>query len=48
LKTKKAVSYELWKEIHKAITDKQHLDLELRKILMEKAKKVNFIKRKSK
>lgn len=48
LKTKKAISFELWKEIHNAISKKEHLDLELRKSLIEKAKKVNFIKRKSK
>jgi len=48
LKTKKAISFELWKEIHNAITKKEHLELELRNTLIEKAKKVNFIKRKSK
>lgn len=48
LKTKKAISFELWKEIHKAISNKEHLDLELRKILIKKAKQVNNIKRKSK
>lgn len=48
LKTKKAISFELWKEIHKDIFKKRHLDLEFRSLLIEKAKKVNFIKRKSK
>jgi hypothetical protein len=48
LKTKKAISFELWKEIHNAISNKEHLDLVLRNSLIEKAKKVNFIKRKSK
>jgi hypothetical protein len=48
LKTKKAISFELWKEIHSSITKNEHLVLELREILIEKAKKVNSIKRKSK
>jgi LAGLIDADG endonuclease/Cytochrome C and Quinol oxidase polypeptide I len=48
LKTKKAISFELWKDIHSAITKKEHLDLNLRNILIDKAKKVNLIKRKSK
>ena len=48
LKTKKSISLGLWKEIHSAISNKEHLDLELRNILIEKAKKVNAVKRKSK
>ena len=48
LKSKKALSLELWKEIHMAITQKEHLHLEKRQILIEKATKVNSIKRKSK
>ena len=34
--------------IHNAISKKEHLDLELRNNLIEQAKKVNSIKRKSK
>jgi hypothetical protein len=48
LKTKKANSYKLWKEIHSSISNKEHLDLELRKNCIDLAKKVNSIKRKSK
>ena len=48
LKTKKIKSFELWKMIHNAISKKEHLDLELRNNLIEQAKKVNSIKRKSK
>ncbi len=48
LKTKKFNSFKLWKEIHSAIIQKEHLNLEQRNILIEKAKKVNSIKRKSK
>ena len=48
LKTKKAISFDLWKEINLSITKKEHLDLELRTKLIDKAKKVNSIKRKSK
>lgn len=61
LKSKKAISYKLWKEIHLKITKKEHLDLllplsfeqskkqrEERKNLIDLAKKVNSIKRKSK
>jgi hypothetical protein len=48
LKTKKLKSYLLWKEIHRKISNKEHLDIELRKDLIEMAKKVNSIKRKSK
>jgi hypothetical protein len=48
LKTKKLKSYLLWKEIHKHITNKDHLDPDLRFQLIEMATKVNFIKRKSK
>lgn len=48
LKSKKANSFILWKEIHLAITKKEHLNLDLRQNLIEQAKKVNSIKRKSK
>ena len=48
LKTKKAVSFELWKEIHSSIVKNEHLDIEMRNILIDKAKKVNSIKRNSK
>ena len=47
LKTKKFYSFELWKEIHSAITKKKHLNLELRNKLIEVARKVNSIKRQS-
>ena len=48
LKTKKLTSYLLWKEIHQHITNKEHLDSELRNKLIEMATKVNSVKRKSK
>jgi hypothetical protein len=48
LKTKKLNSYLLWKDLHKSIDNKEHLNIELRKDLIEKAKKINNIKRKSK
>ena len=55
LKTKKAISFQLWKDIHKSITNKEHLYLEAClqprsdiNILIEKSHKVNSIKRKSK
>lgn len=48
LKTKKFTSYLLWKEIHKHITNKDHLDPELRIKLIEMATKVNSTRRKSK
>lgn len=48
LKTKKLTSYLLWKEIHKHITNKDHLDPELRIKLIEMATKVNLTRRKSK
>ena len=48
LKTKKAFSLQLWKEIHKSISNKEHLDIKQRNILIEKSQKVNSIKRKSK
>jgi hypothetical protein len=48
LKTKKFNSFELWKEIHSAITKKEHLNLELRNKLIEVARKVNSFKRQSK
>jgi hypothetical protein len=48
LKTKKLNSYLLWKDIHNCIVKKEHLDIEQRTILIEKAKKINSIRRKSK
>ncbi len=48
LKTKKFTSYLFWKEIHQHITNKNHLDPELRNKLIEMAAKVNSGKRKSK
>jgi LAGLIDADG endonuclease len=48
LKTKKALSLKLWKEIHLSISQKEHLQSEIRKNLIELATKVNSIKRKSK
>ena len=48
LKTKKALSLKLWKEIHLSISQKEHLQSETRKNLIELATKVNSIKRKSK
>ena len=49
LKTKKVYSFELWKEVHKSITEKVHLKgPDQRDILIEKAKRINSIKRKSK
>nr|YP_010470466.1 LAGLIDADG endonuclease [Inonotus hispidus]UVF37954.1 LAGLIDADG endonuclease [Inonotus hispidus] len=48
LKTKKAQSLELWQKIHDKINNKDHLNPLLRQDLIEMAKKVNSIKRKSK
>ena len=48
LKTIKLASYILWKEIHKHIMNKDHLNPELRIKLIEMATKVNNTKRKSK
>lgn len=48
LKTKKLSSYILWKEIHKHIMNKDHLNFEFRIKLIEMATKVNNTKRKSK
>ena len=48
LKSKKKFSYFLWKEIHLQISDKQHLNVEIRKDLVEKAKLINRTNRKSK
>ena len=48
LKTKKATSLRLWKEIHSRISNKDHLDPELRKELEVMAREVNSIRRKSK
>src|SRR3984885_15413202 len=41
LKTKKLTSYNLWKEIHNCISNKDHLNPELRIKLIEMAAKVN-------
>ena len=48
LKTKKAFSLKLWQEIHAKIVNKNHLVPSLRQDLIEQAKKVNSVKRKSK
>lgn len=48
LKTKKFASYILWKEIHKHIMNKDHLNPDVRIKLIEMATKVNNTKRKSK
>ena len=48
LKTKKLNSYFQWKQIHTRITNKDHLNPELRPNLIEMATKINSIKRKSK
>ncbi len=48
LKTKKAQSLELWQKIRGKINNKDHLNPLLRQDLIEMAKKVNSIKRKSK
>jgi len=48
LKTQKLASYILWKEIHKHIMNKDHLNPEIRIKLIEMATKVNNTKRKSK
>ena len=48
LKTKKLTSYLLWKEIHKHITNKDHLNPEFRAKLIEMAANVNSTRRKSK
>lgn len=48
LKTKKLTSYLLWKEIHKHIINKDHINPELRIKLIEMATKVNSTRRKSK
>ncbi len=48
LKTKKLKSYLLWKEIHKHIMNKDHLNPELRQNLVKMATEVNSTKRKSK
>ena len=48
LKTNKLTSFILWKEIHKHIMNKDHLNPELRIKLIEMATKVNNTKRKSK
>lgn len=47
LKTKKQKSYTLWKQIHKKISKKEHLDERLRQECIELAKQVNRIRRKS-
>jgi hypothetical protein len=48
LKSHKITSFKLWKEIHLSITNKQHLNVEIRKYLVEKAKTINRTNRKSK
>jgi hypothetical protein len=48
LKSKKYSSFLIWKEIHLEISNKQHLDPDTRKELIEKAKTVNRTNRKSK
>lgn len=48
LKTKKAFSLDLWQQIHAKIVNKDHLNPLLNTDLIEMAKKVNSIKRKSK
>jgi hypothetical protein len=48
LKSKKLESYIMWKEVHKSISNKEHLNPILLENLIEKAKKINSIKRKSK
>ena len=48
LKTKKSDSIYLWQKIHDKINNKDHLDPLLRQNMIEMAKKVNSIKRKSK
>lgn len=48
LKTKKLTSYLLWKEIHKHITNKDHLNSEFIIKLIEMAHNVNSTRRKSK
>jgi hypothetical protein len=47
LKTKKLNSYILWKQIHKQICNKDHLNPDLREKLILKAKQINSTKRKS-
>lgn len=41
LRSKKINSYQLWKEIHGRITNKQHLDPKLRHLLIEMASEIN-------
>ena len=48
LRTKKLQSYLLWKELHDSIHAKLHLIPAKRKELIDKAKRINSIKRKSK
>jgi hypothetical protein len=48
LKSKKLESYIMWKEVHKSISNKEHLNPMLLSNLIERAKKINSIKRKSK
>jgi hypothetical protein len=48
LKTKKFNSYQLWKRIHSNIINKDHLNMSTRLELIDLAKQVNQIKRKSK
>jgi hypothetical protein len=48
LKSKKLNSFLLWKEIALQISNKEHLNVDTRKILIEKAKTINRTNRKSK
>ena len=41
LYTKKSISYTLWKEIHNDLLNKDHLDVEKRKVMVEKVKLIN-------
>lgn len=45
LRTKKAQSFSLWKEVHEAILQQNHLDDKVRLILIEKAKQINKIQK---
>lgn len=47
LKTKKQKSFDLWKQIHSKITQKEHLDVGLRQECIQLAKQVNRVRRKS-
>lgn len=47
LKTKKAQSYELWKEVHQSILKQEHLNPNILPSLIEKAKLINKINKNS-